>query len=78
MGTRDMAVMKSARFNKKKIDKDLYAEKVEILEFGGARHTGKSGITHDARVILAIISILIGIEIPRPKYNYGYLVRNGV
>lgn len=75
MGTRDMAVMRSARFNKEGIDKDFYKEKVEIIEFGGATHSQKYGITQDPRVILAIINLLIGIEPEKPKYNYGYIYR---
>lgn len=75
MGTRDMAVMRSARLNKEGIDKEFYKKKVDIIEFGGATHSQKYGITQDARVILAIINLLIGVEPEKPKYNYGYIYR---
>lgn len=75
MGTRDMAVMKSARFNKEGIDVDLYQRKVDIIEFGGATHSQKYGITQDPRVILAVINLLVGTEPEKPKYNYGYIYR---
>lgn len=75
MGTRDMAVMRSARYNKKGLSPELYKKKVELLEFGGATHSQKYGITQDPRVILAIINILLGIELEKPKYNYGYIFK---
>lgn len=75
MGTRDQAVMRSARYNKKDLDSELYKKKVEIIEFGGATHSQKYGITQDPRVILGIINILLDIELERPKYNYGYIFK---
>jgi len=75
MGTQDMAVMRSARFNKEGIDAEVYKKKVEIVEFGGATHSQKYGITQDPRAILAIVNLLIGIEPEKPKYNYGYVFR---
>lgn len=72
MGTRDMTVMQSARFNKEGLDPELYKKKVEIIEIGGATHSQKYGITQDPRTILAIVSILLDLELVRPKYNYGY------
>lgn len=75
MGTRDMAVMRSARFNKTKIDPKRYQEKVEIVEIDGATHSQKYGITQDPRVILGILKILFDIELEKPKYNYGYVYK---
>lgn len=75
MGTRDQAVMRSARFNKAGIDSKLYEKKVEILEIDGATHSQKYGITQDPRTILAVLKILLDIEIEKPKYNYGYLYK---
>jgi hypothetical protein len=75
MGTRDMAVMRSARYNKKSLNPELYKKKVKIVEFGGATHSQKYGITQDPRVILAIVNILLGIELEEPKYNYGYIYK---
>ncbi len=75
MGTRDQAVMRSARFNKEGIDSKLYEKKVEILVIDGATHSQKYGITQDPRTILAILKILLDIELEKPKYNYGYLYK---
>jgi pimeloyl-ACP methyl ester carboxylesterase len=75
MGTVDQAVMKSARLSKKDLDSDLYKSKVEILEIGGATHTGKDGITLDPRTILKIVSILMGFPLEKPKCNYGYIYK---
>ena len=72
-GTRDMAVMRSARFNTEGIDTDFYNKKVALIEFGGATHSNKEGITQDPRSMLTIIHLLIGIEPEKPKYNYGYI-----
>ena len=75
MGTRDQAVMRSARYNKKDLEPELYAKKVEVIEFGGATHSQKYGITQDLKVILSILNILTGVELERPKYNYGYIYK---
>jgi hypothetical protein len=75
MGTVDMAVMRSARLNKKDLNPDFYKSKVEILEIGGATHTGEDGITLDPRTILKIISILMDFPLEKPKYNYGYIYK---
>lgn len=75
MGTRDQAVMRSARYNKAGIDQRLYEKKVEILEIDGATHSQKYGITQDARTVLAILRILLDIEFEKLKYNYGYLYK---
>ena len=76
MGTRDQAVMRSARFNKIGIDPERYQEKVEIVEIPGATHFEKLGITQDPRTILAVLKILCDIELEKPKYNYGYVYKN--
>ena len=73
-GTIDMAVMRSAKYNKEGTDSDFYKNKVEIIEVGGASHTEKNGITLDPRTILAIVYILLGIEI-KLGFNYGNLSR---
>ena len=73
MGTVDMAVMRSARLNRENLDPNLYKKKVEILEIGGATHTGKAGITLDPRTALKIISILMDFPLEKPRYNYGYI-----
>lgn len=75
MGTRDMAVMRSARFNKIGIDPKRYQEKVEIVEIDGATHSEKLGITQDPRTILAVLKILLDIDLEKPKYNYGYVFK---
>jgi len=75
MGTRDQAVMRSARFNKAGIDPKLYEKKVEVLVMDGATHSQKYGITQDPRTILAVLRILFDIELEKPKYNYGYLYK---
>jgi len=75
MGTVDMAVMRSARLNKKDLNPAFYEKKVEVLEIGGATHTGKDGITLDPRTILKIISILMDFPLEKPKYNYGYIYK---
>lgn len=77
MGTRDQAVMRSARYNKKDLDPELYKKKVEVIEFGGTTHSQKYGITQDPRVILSILNILTGVELVKPKYNYGYIYKKG-
>ena len=74
-GTIDMAVMRSAKYNKEGLDPDLYKNKVEIIEVGGASHTEKNGITLDPRVALNIINILMGFPLEKPKYNYGYIYK---
>ena len=73
MGTRDRAVMASARFKKADIDPAQYQRKVEILQIDGATHSQKLGITQDSRTILAILQILLDIELEEPKYSYGYV-----
>lgn len=75
MGTVDPVVMRSARLNKKGLNPDLYEKKVDVLEIGGAEHTGKNGITFDSRTILKIVSILMDFPLDKPKYNYGYLYK---
>lgn len=76
MGTRDQAVMRSARFNKEGIDPKFYQKKVELLVIDGATHSRKYGITQDSRSILAILKILCDIELEKPKCNYGYIYKN--
>jgi hypothetical protein len=75
MGTRDMAVMRSARFNKEGLGQNLYKEKVEIVQIDGATHSMDYGITQDPRTVLAIVRILLDIELEKPKYNYGYIYK---
>ena len=76
MGTRDMAVMRSARYNKAGLDPAFYKEKVEIVEIGGARHSDLFGITQDPRLLLSVIDILLGIELEKPQKNCGYVYKN--
>jgi hypothetical protein len=75
MGTRDMAVMKSARYNSEGLDAQLYQRKVEITEIEGATHSQRYGITQDPRLILCVVRILLGIELEKPQFNYGYIYR---
>ena len=77
MGTRDQAVMKSARYHKDGLDPGFYAKKVEIVEVEGATHSQKYSITQDPRLILNVVRILLGIELEKPRYNYGYIFRRG-
>ena len=58
-GSRDMAVMNWAKFDIAGLGPVLQ-EKVHYLEYGGAAHSGKNGITTDPRVILDILMILSG------------------
>lgn len=74
VGTRDMAVMKSAKMDKRELPVGL-CEKLVTVEIGGATHSAEGGITRDLRVILAIINILMGTEPEKPKGNYGYVYR---
>ncbi|MCX5696000.1 MAG: hypothetical protein NTW18_05045 [Candidatus Omnitrophica bacterium] len=69
-GTIDLAVMRSAKYNKEGLDPDFYKSKVEIIEVSGASHTEKNGITLDPRTTLAIAYVLLGIEI-KFGLNYG-------
>ena len=75
MGTRDQAVMQSARYNKTDIDPKLYAKKVEVVVMDGATHSQKYGITQDPRAILAVLKILCDMELEKPNYNFGYLYK---
>ena len=76
MGTRDMAVMRSARFNKEGLNRKFYKKKVKLVEeFGGATHSQKFGITLDPRATLSIIQILLDIKLPKSDFNYGYIFR---
>ena len=45
MGTRDQAVMGSARYNKEGLDPQFYTQKVEIVETEGATHSQQYGIS---------------------------------
>lgn len=74
VGTRDMAVMKSAKIDKKDLPAAL-CEKIVTVEIGGATHSAEGGITRDVRVILATINIFMGAEPEKPKGNYGYVYR---
>lgn len=73
IGTRDMAVMGSSKYKRDGLDSQYYNKKVEICVFGGATHSQARGITRDSRTVLAIIQILTGIELEKPKYNYGFI-----
>lgn len=75
MGTQDMAVMRSARYNKNGLNSDLYKKMIEIVEFEGAGHSQKFGITQDPRAILAIINILTGVKLTKTDSNYGYIFK---
>jgi len=74
VGSRDMAVMKSAKIDKKGLSTAL-CDKIVTVEIGGATHSAEGGITRDVRVVLAIINIFMGVELEQPKRNYGYVYR---
>lgn len=76
-GTRDTVVWKIGKYNKEDLDPEFYKKKVEIVEFYGASHSGKDGITQDPRDMLAIIHVLLDIELEKPNYNYGYIFKRG-
>ena len=79
MGSRDMAVMRSARFDVSGLSEDLVQSKVDFIEqIGGATHSQNLGITQDPRAMLMIINLLVGIEPEKPKYNYGYIYKNSL
>lgn len=75
MGSRDMAVMRSARYNLDGLDAQLVREKYQSAEIGGASHSGKAGITQDPRTILAILRLLTDLRLDQPVLNYGYIIR---
>lgn len=75
-GTRDMAVFGSSKFNTDDFT-DAEKAKVEILvQYGGATHCGRCGITQDARAIRDIFRILIGKPLEKPNFNFGKLKSN--
>ena len=76
MGTRDMAVMGSGRFNKEGLSPKLYAEKVTTVEIEGARHSSALGITQDVRTILCVATVLLDLELDKPQQNYGYIYKS--
>jgi len=74
VGTRDMAVARNAKIDKTDLDPGLL-DKIITVEIGGATHSAEDGITRDARVVIAILNVLRGIEPEKPKYNYGYIYK---
>lgn len=73
-GTRDMAVMRGARFNTKGLIPRL-AKKVTTVYVGGATHSQKDGITQDPRTIYRILCQLLDIPVPVQEGNRGYIYR---
>lgn len=73
-GTRDMAVARNAKIDKKGFD-SMLCDKITTVEIGGVTHSAKDGITRDVRTVIAILNILMGIEPEKPKYNYGYIYK---
>ena len=75
MGTRDMAVMRSARYRTDGLSAAL-KQKIEVIDIGGARHSAIYGITQDPRLILGVITILLGMAVEPPRYHDGTLYHN--
>jgi pimeloyl-ACP methyl ester carboxylesterase len=73
LGTRDLAVMRSGRFNPEEIPQSLYEHKVSTTIIEGARHSQALGITQDVRTILKIMQVLLDLPIEAPQRNYGYI-----
>ncbi len=72
MGMRDMAVTKSPKLNKEGLATSLCEQKIMTIQTATAEHSGKDGITQDARISLPIIKILTGIKL-RSSGNKGYI-----
>jgi len=76
-GTQDITVMRNARLRTDGLP-DALKQKITQLMIEGASHSGATGITHDPRTVLYLISIIADIPIEKPKFNYGYIyVRKG-
>jgi hypothetical protein len=74
-GTYDKVVqIKESRMECRDLNQTLQNKAMQVL-IDKADHVAERGITRDVRVVLAVLSILIGIEPLRPKYNYGYLYK---
>lgn len=71
-GTQDMTVMRNARLRTDGLPEGL-KKKITQLIVEGAAHSGASGITHDPRTLLYLISIIADLPLEKPKLNYGYL-----
>ncbi len=71
-GTQDMTVMRNARLRTDGLP-DAVKQKITQLVIEGASHSGASGITHDPRTVLYLISIIADIPIEKPTLNYGYV-----
>ncbi|MBL7131737.1 MAG: hypothetical protein ISS45_10140 [Candidatus Omnitrophica bacterium] len=74
MGLRDGTVGGSPKLDKAGLQRELYEDRVKVIQTSSAEHSGKDGITQDPRLFLPTIKVLCGIEL-KDNYNRGYIYR---
>jgi hypothetical protein len=65
----------SARYNTEGLPASLCEKKISTMWIDGSTHSQKDGITQDPRTVLNVLSVLLDLELEKPKQNFGFIFK---